>query len=169
MWRAVLLVILLVLVVLVVLLVPAPVRKFGLSSLAGAGEQEHALAAFAASMLVQIHQLARPFASFLASTIFGEEAAEDYQNMAFMGSGKPIYGMNRGTIGFLMNEFHVDQLRERLETADTSVIHPLIMQAVDADGNRHEYPAINEVSLFRESYQAARLRILVDGRERLAD
>jgi NAD+ kinase len=87
----------------------------------------------------------------------------------FMGSGKPIYGMNRGTIGFLMNEFHSDHLRERLEAADTSVIHPLIMQAVDADAHRHEYRAINEVSLFRESYQAARLRILVDGRERLAE
>ena len=87
----------------------------------------------------------------------------------FMGSGKPIYGMNRGTIGFLMNEFHADHLRERLEAAETSVIHPLTMQAVDADAHRHEYRAINEVSLFRESYQAARLRILVDGRERLAE
>jgi NAD+ kinase len=87
----------------------------------------------------------------------------------FMGSGKPIYGMHRGTIGFLMNEFHADHLRERLQSADTTVIHPLIMEAIDADSRRHEYRAINEVSLFRESYQAARLRILVDGRERLPE
>jgi NAD+ kinase len=87
----------------------------------------------------------------------------------FMGSGKPIYGMHRGTIGFLMNEFHADHLRERLQAADTTIIHPLIMQAIDAAGQRHEYRAINEVSLFRESYQAARLRVLVDGRERLAE
>ena len=87
----------------------------------------------------------------------------------FMGSGKPIYGMHRGTIGFLMNEFHADHLRERLQAADTTIIHPLIMQAVDAAGQRHEHRAINEVSLFRESYQAARLRILVDGRERLPE
>ena len=87
----------------------------------------------------------------------------------FMGSGKPIYGMHRGTIGFLMNEFHAEHLRERLQAADTTMIHPLIMDAVDADSRRHEYRAINEVSLFRETYQAARLRILVDGRERLAE
>jgi NAD+ kinase len=87
----------------------------------------------------------------------------------FMSSGKPIYGMHRGTIGFLMNEFHVAQLRERLATADTTIIHPLIMRARDADGREYEYRAINEVSLFRETYQAARLRILIDGKERLAE
>jgi NAD+ kinase len=87
----------------------------------------------------------------------------------FMSTGKPIYGMHRGTIGFLMNEFHPEQLRERLAAADTTIIHPLIMQALDADGHKHEYRAINEVSLFRGSYQAARLRILVDGKVRLAE
>jgi len=85
----------------------------------------------------------------------------------FMGSGKPIYGMHRGTIGFLMNEFRVEQLRERLAAADATIIHPLVMHAVDAGARHHEYRAFNEVSLFRESYQAARLRILVDGQERL--
>jgi NAD+ kinase len=87
----------------------------------------------------------------------------------FMSSGKPIYGMHRGTIGFLMNEFHIERLRERLAAADETIIHPLIMQARDAAAQQHEYRAINEVSLFRESYQAARLRILVDGKERLAE
>jgi NAD+ kinase len=87
----------------------------------------------------------------------------------FMSSGKPIYGMHRGTVGFLMNEFHVEHLRERLAAADTTIIHPLIMRARDADSRDYEYRAINEVSLFRETYQAARLRILIDGKERLAE
>ncbi|HEY4774116.1 MAG TPA: NAD kinase [Xanthobacteraceae bacterium] len=87
----------------------------------------------------------------------------------FMTAGKPIYGMNRGTIGFLMNEFHAENLRERLAAARVTVIHPLVMRALDADGRTQEFRAINEVSLFRESYQAARLRILVDGKERLTE
>jgi NAD+ kinase len=87
----------------------------------------------------------------------------------FMNSGKPIYGMHRGTVGFLMNEFSEDNLTERLAAAQVSVIHPLIMHARDAAGRVHRHRAINEVSLFRQSYQAARLRILVDGKERLAE
>ena len=87
----------------------------------------------------------------------------------FMTSGKPIYGMHRGTVGFLMNEFHEDGLPERLAQAQTTLIHPLLMCARDAKGQRHEAHAINEVSLFRQTYQAARLRILIDGKERLAE
>jgi NAD+ kinase len=87
----------------------------------------------------------------------------------FMTAGKPIYGMNRGTVGFLMNEFHEEKLRERLAAAAATFIHPLLMQATDAGGRSHEHRAINEVSLFRQTYQAARLRILVDGKERLAE
>jgi NAD+ kinase len=86
----------------------------------------------------------------------------------FMPSGKPIYGMNRGTVGFLMNEYHEDSLRERLAAAEESVIHPLAMCAIDAHGTIHTGRAINEVSLFRQTNQAAHLRILVDGKERLA-
>jgi NAD+ kinase len=86
---------------------------------------------------------------------------------AFMQSGKPIYGMHRGTVGFLMNEFNEERLPERLAAAKTALIHPLLMRARDADGRQHEHRAINEVSLFRQTYQAARLRILIDGKERL--
>ncbi len=86
----------------------------------------------------------------------------------FMASGKPIYGMNRGTIGFLMNEYHEDGLKERLAAAEESVIHPLAMCAIDTHGTIHTGRAINEVSLFRQTNQAAHLRILVDGKERLA-
>jgi len=87
----------------------------------------------------------------------------------FMKSGKPIYGMHRGTVGFLMNEFVEEGLVERLTAAHITVIHPLLMQARDAQGRIHEHRAINEVSLFRQSAQAAHLRILIDGQERLAE
>jgi NAD+ kinase len=87
----------------------------------------------------------------------------------FMNSGKPIYGMHRGTVGFLMNDFSADDLAERLAAAQLTVIHPLLMRARDAQGRVHEHHAINEVALFRQSYQAARLRILIDGKERLAE
>ena len=87
----------------------------------------------------------------------------------FMNSGKPIYGMHRGTVGFLMNEFSEQNLAERLAAAQVTVIHPLLMRARDASGRVHRHHAINEVSLFRQSYQAARLRVLVDGEERLSE
>jgi NAD+ kinase len=87
----------------------------------------------------------------------------------FMNSGKPIYGMHRGTVGFLMNEYSEHGLRERLAAAQVTVIHPLLMRARDAAGRTHRHRAINEVSLFRQTYQAARLRVLVDGKERLAE
>jgi len=87
----------------------------------------------------------------------------------FMRSGKPIYGMHRGTVGFLMNEYREDALEERLAAAVETIIHPLAMRAVDGDGAVHEARAINEVSVFRQAYQMARLRILIDGRERLPE
>jgi NAD+ kinase len=87
----------------------------------------------------------------------------------FMKSSKPIYGMHRGTVGFLMNDFSADNLAERLAAAHITVIHPLVMRARDAQGRTHEHRAINEVSLFRQSAQAAHLRILIDGKERLAE
>jgi NAD+ kinase len=86
----------------------------------------------------------------------------------FMNSGKPIYGMHRGTVGFLMNEFSVDGLVERIAAAHNTIIHPLVMHVRDPQGRSHERRAINEVSLFRQSAQAAHLRILIDGQERLA-
>ena len=85
----------------------------------------------------------------------------------FMKSGEPIYGMHRGTIGFLMNDFAVDHLVERLSAAQITIVHPLLMRALDVHGHMHEARAINEVSLFRQSAQTAHLRILIDGQERL--
>ena len=86
-----------------------------------------------------------------------------------MHSGKPIYGMHRGTIGFLMNEFSTHDLRDRLSAARETLIHPLLMRATDIHGVVHLHHAINEVALFRQSAQAARLRILIDERERMPE
>ena len=85
----------------------------------------------------------------------------------FMDSGIPIYGMNKGTVGFLMNEYRVDNLKQRLGSAVRSKIRPLSMIATDMDGETHEAIAINEVSLLRQSYQAASLKITTDGKLRL--
>jgi len=81
----------------------------------------------------------------------------------------PIYGMNRGSVGFLMNEYHEDGLLERLERAELSSIHPLSMTAVDQAGITHSALAINEVSVFRETHQVAKLRISVDGKVRMEE
>ena len=83
--------------------------------------------------------------------------------------GLPVYGMNCGTIGFLMNAFAVEGLAERVSAAEEAVIHPLSMRAVSVGGRVTEALAINEVSLLRAGPQAAKLRISVDGRERLAE
>ena len=81
----------------------------------------------------------------------------------------PIYGMNRGSIGFLMNEYHEAALVERLEQAEMSVIHPLRMTVRDRDEVNYEALAINEVSIFRLTHQAAKLSIRVDDKLRMAD
>lgn len=86
---------------------------------------------------------------------------------AVQGSGLPVYGMNCGTIGFLMNEFSEDGLPARLAAAEEAVLHPLAMTARCADGTVRKALAINEVSLLRMGPQAAKLRITVDGRVRL--
>ena len=81
----------------------------------------------------------------------------------------PVYGMNCGTIGFLMNEFDEEGLVERLDEAVEEVINPLVMSAQSADGTKHEALAINEVSMIRAGPQAAKLRISVDGKVRMEE
>ena len=86
---------------------------------------------------------------------------------ACMNEQIPIYGMNRGSVGFLMNEYNEDNLTERLAAAELTRIHPLSMIAHDRDGKAHKRLAINEVSVFRERFQAAKLQISIDGTVRL--
>ncbi len=83
--------------------------------------------------------------------------------------GVPIYGMNRGTVGFLMNEFHAEDLPARLARAEMVTLHPLRMHAQAVGGTASEALAINEVALLRETRQAARIRVSVDGVVRLEE
>jgi len=83
--------------------------------------------------------------------------------------GRPIYGMHRGTVGFLMNDFEVDQLLARLEKAQLAKLNPLSMTAKRTDGSVVTAEAINEGSLLRETRQAAKIAIDVDGVTRLEE
>lgn len=85
----------------------------------------------------------------------------------FMDRDVPIYGMNRGSVGFMMNEFSEENLPARLDRAELIEMHPLRMSATDLDGKIHTSIAINEVSLLRETRQAAKIKIIVDGVSRM--
>lgn len=84
-----------------------------------------------------------------------------------MNTGLPVYGMNRGTVGFLMNDYAEDDLAERITAAEETVINPLSMVTLSLDGHEHRALAINEVSMLRAGAQAAKLRISVNDRVRL--
>jgi NAD+ kinase len=87
----------------------------------------------------------------------------------YLDRGTPIYGMNCGTVGFLMNTFGEDDLPRRLEAAGAVRLHPLAMTARDQKGEEHRALAINEVSLLRQTRQAAKIAIKIDGVVRLAE
>ncbi|HEY1878892.1 MAG TPA: NAD kinase [Caulobacteraceae bacterium] len=82
---------------------------------------------------------------------------------------RPIYGMNRGSVGFLMNDYREEDLLARIAAAEEAVIHPLDMIAADSAGRTHKALAINDVSLLRETRQTAKLRVLIDGKPRLEE
>ena len=84
-------------------------------------------------------------------------------------SGQAIFGMNRGSVGFLMNEFETGELIERIAAATETIIHPLKMTATDKKGTSHSALAFNEVSMLRQQHQAAKLRISIDGKVRLSE
>ena len=88
---------------------------------------------------------------------------------AYMNTGTPIYGMNRGSVGFLMNDYAADDLMARIAAAKTETIHPLLATVKSADGMTQSARAINEVSMLRQSYQAAKLGIGIDGHVRLEE
>ena len=85
----------------------------------------------------------------------------------FIGSGIPIYGMNCGSIGFLMNELSFDNLDKKLENSEITEINPLKMSVIDVSGKEHSEIAINEVALTRTTYQAAKLKISINDKVRL--
>ena len=84
-----------------------------------------------------------------------------------LGHSTLVYGMNRGSVGFMMNEYHEADLPARIAKAQPAVLHPLRMRTTSASGEIHEAMALNEVSLLREGRQAAKIRIMIDERERL--
>ena len=86
---------------------------------------------------------------------------------AALGRDVAIYGMNRGSVGFMMNNYHDGDLLDRIARAQPTVLHPLRMTATDQSGAHHDAVAINEVALFRETRQTAKIRISVDGVVRL--
>lgn len=87
----------------------------------------------------------------------------------FIDSDTPVFGLNRGSVGFLMNDFRLDDLPARLRNSQAVTLYPLYMVARTTDGQTEESVAINEVSLLRETYQAAKLEILVDGVVRMPE
>ncbi len=82
---------------------------------------------------------------------------------------KPVYGMNRGTVGFLMNEYDEENLPERIDQAERASIRPLRMLVKDLQGKTHERLAINEISMLRQTAQTAKLKIIVDGKIRMEE
>ena len=88
---------------------------------------------------------------------------------SLLGSGQAIFGMNRGSVGFLMNDYKVTGLPNRISRATETVIHPLEMTATDASGKVHKAVAFNEVSTLRQQHQAAKLRISIDGNVRMEE
>lgn len=86
-----------------------------------------------------------------------------------MRTATPVYGMNFGSVGFMMNGFSAEDLGARLAAAQRTRIYPLSMQVTDAAGNRRSALALNEVSLFRSSHQTAKIQIAVDGEVRLEE
>lgn len=87
----------------------------------------------------------------------------------FMNKGIPVYGMNCGTVGFLMNEYNDKSIKKLLENAKKEVLYPLSMKAISRDGTEHHALAINEVSIFRKTRQAAHLKISVDDNVRIKE
>lgn len=79
----------------------------------------------------------------------------------------PVYGINRGTVGFLLNPFEPESLLSRISQAKSVFIHPLEMRAIDTRGEEHTLKALNEVALLRETRQAAQIEIQIDGRTRM--
>jgi NAD+ kinase len=126
------------------------------------------VAAAARARLVARYGDAPPEEAAVVVALGGDGGMLETQHR-LLGRNLPVYGMNCGSVGFLMNDYREDGLLQRLAEAQASILHPLRMCATCANGKRREALAVNEVSLLRETRQAAKIRILVDGKARLAE
>ncbi|ONG50606.1 NAD kinase [Pseudoroseomonas deserti] len=135
-----------------------------ISFLSAGGEKAEA----ARDRLAAAHGDAAPDQAAVIVALGGDGFMLETQHR-YLGANRPVYGMNCGSVGFLMNDFAEGDLPARLARAQAATLHPLRMRAVDQDGGHREALAINEVSLLRETRQAAKIRILVDGKERLPE
>ena len=126
------------------------------------------IAVAARSRLVSRYGDAPPEQAAAVVSLGGDGCMLETQHR-LLGRNLPVYGMNCGSVGFLMNDFHEDDLPRRLAEAQAAVLHPLRMRSTAEHGAVREALAINEVSLLRETRQAAKIRILVDGKERLPE
>ncbi|MCC7394478.1 MAG: NAD kinase [Sphingomonadaceae bacterium] len=127
-----------------------------------------ALARSAADALRERYDWVEPEAADLIIAIGGDGyMLQVLHNMLDANRILPVFGMNRGTVGFLLNEFRLDALFERVARARTFTVNPLTTQIVTAGGQRHVLPAINELSLLRETRQTAKIEIEFNGRSML--
>ncbi len=120
----------------------------------------------ALAKLVKLHGNADPTSADVVVALGGDGLMLQALHR-FMQAGLPIYGMNRGSVGFLMNDFADKNLPERLAAAELTSIRPLKMVATTHDGKHHQGLAFNEVSLLRQRSQAAKLKISIDSQTRL--
>jgi len=141
-----------------------PKRYDRIAFVASAGEEAQA----ALAQLVDLYGNCNPADADVVVALGGDGLMLQTLHQ-HMRTGKPIYGMHRGTVGFLMNEFSTHDLGARLSAARETLINPLLMRATDVHGAVHIHHAINEVALFRQTNQAVRLRILIDEHERMPE
>jgi NAD+ kinase len=141
-----------------------PKRYARIAFVASAGEEAQA----ALAQLVDLYGNCNPADADVVVALGGDGLMLQTLHQ-HMRTDKPIYGMHRGTVGFLMNEFSAHDLHARLSAARETLINPLLMRATDVHGAVHIHHAINEVALFRQTNQAARLRILIDEHERMPE
>ena len=147
---------------------PTPLRATDLAGRIGFLAATSAKAAAARERLVARYGDAPPDLAAVIVALGGDGCMLETQHR-LLGRNVPVYGMNCGSVGFLMNDYREEELPGRLAEAQAAVLHPLRMRTTDACGAATEALAINEVSLLRETRQAAKLRILVDGKVRLPE
>ena len=147
-------------------LTPADLESLGIGLLSSGTE----VASAAETLLRRRYRFADEEAAQTLVALGGDGfMLQTLHRMLEEGFTKPVFGMNRGTVGFLMNDWRIDQLQERIAAAKAIRVAPLEMKATTVGGETFTYAAINEVSLLRETRQTAKIEISVNGRVALPE